>query len=134
MENVKPSSWLLMGGGAVLFIASLLDWVDINFGSKTEWFGIQWIFTLLIGGGIAVAVGLRNFGNVELPDNILGFDRAQLHMMLSFAAFLITFGQQFGESRAIGVLLGWIAAAVMCVGAFMEMKEGAAEGAAPTQF
>ena len=134
MENqIKPSTIMLIAGGVLLFIASLLDWVE--FGSKTEVFGITWIFTLVIGGGIALLVVLTTFANVSLPDNILGLSMTQVYLMLSFAAFLMTFGLQIGgEFREIGVLLGWIASAVMVAGAFME-EQGAGGGSAPpTQF
>lgn len=133
-DGIKPSTIMLIAGGAVVFLASILDWVEFG-GSKTEWFGIQWLFTLLIGGGIALGVALTTFANVSLPDNLLGFSRSQLHLSLSFSAFLILFGLQFGEGREVGILLGWIGAAVMCAGAFMEMQSESSGGSTPpTQF
>ena len=131
-DGIKPSTIMLIAGGAVVFLASILDWTE--FGSKTDVFGIQWLFTLIIGGGIAVLVALAAFGNVSLPDKILGFTTNQLYLALSFAAFLILFGAQFGEFREVGVLLGWIGAAVMCAGAFMEMQGESGGSAPPTQF
>lgn len=136
-DGVKPGVIMLIGGGAVVFIASLLDWIDAPFGSKTEWFGITWLFTLLIGGGIAVAVGLSAFTNVTLPESILGFTLNQLWVSLSFSAFLILFGLFIGgEERGIGLLLGFLGAGVMVTGGFMEMQSEASGGggAAPTQF
>lgn len=131
MDTVKPATIMLIGGGALLFIASILDWTE--FSSKTDVFGIQWIFTLIIGGGVAVLVVLSNFANVDLPDNVLGLSMNQIYLMLSFAAFLMMFGLQFGEFREIGVLLGWVAAAVMTAGAVME-EQGSGSSAPPTQF
>ena len=131
MDTVKPATIMLIGGGALLFIASILDWTE--FSSKTDVFGIQWIFTLIIGGGVAVLVVLSNFANVDLPDNVLGLSMNQIYLMLSFAAFLMMFGLQFGAFREIGVLLGWIAAAVMTAGAVME-EQGSSSSAPPTQF
>lgn len=134
MENgIKPGTIMLIAGGAVVFLASLLDWTEFN--SKTEVFGIQWLFTLIIGGGIAVLVALASFTNVTIPEKVFGFDLNQLFLTMSFAAFLIFFGAQFGEFREVGVLLGWIGAAVMCAGAFMEMQSETTGGPAPpTQF
>jgi len=137
-DGIKPGTIMLIGGGAVMFIASLLDWIDLggSRASKTDIIGIVWLFTLIIGLGIAVLVALTTFANVEIPDNILGFTRNQLYVALSFAAFLIFFGNQFGEERAIGVTLGWIAAAVAVAGGIMEMQGegGGGSGGAPTQF
>lgn len=131
MENaIKPATIMMIGGGALLFIASLLDWVEIF--DKTDLFGIQWLFTLVIGGGVAILVILANFANVSLPDKLLGLRMNQIYLMLSFAAFLMMFGLQFGEAREIGVLLGWIGAAVMTAGAVME--EQGVGSSPPTQF
>ncbi len=131
MDSIKPATIMLIGGGVLLFIASLLDWVE--FFDKTDLFGIQWLFTLIIGGGVAVLVVLTNFANVSLPDKLLGLSMNQIYLMLGFASFLMMFGLQFGEGREVGVLLGWIGAAVMTAGAFME-EQGSSSGAAPTQF
>jgi len=122
---------MLIGGGVLLFIASLLDWVE--FFDKTDLFGFQWLFTLIIGGGVAVLVVLSTFANVSLPDKLLGLSMNQIYLMLSFAAFLMMFGLQFGKGSEIGVLLGWIGAAVMTAGAVME-EQSSSSGAAPTQF
>ncbi len=123
---------MLMAGGAVLAIASILDWVE--FFDKTDIFGFQWVFTLLIGAGVAIAVAISTFGNVELPRNILGFTLNQVFLALGFSAFLITFGAQFGEGREIGVLLGWIGAGVLTAGAFMESNQDTTSNSPPTAF
>ena len=131
MDTIKPATIMLIGGGVLLFIASLLDWVE--FFDKTDLFGIQWLFTLIIGGGVAVLVVLSNFANVDLPDKVLGLSMNQVYLMLGFAAFLMMFGLQFGEGREVGVLLGWIGAAVMTAGAVME-DQSSGSSAPPTQF
>ncbi len=131
MDSIKPATIMLIGGGVLLFIASLLDWVE--FFDKTDLFGFQWLFTLIIGGGVAVLVVLSTFANVSLPDKLLGLSMNQIYLMLSFAAFLMMFGLQFGKGSEIGVLLGWIGAAVMTAGAVME-EQSSSSGAAPTQF
>ena len=123
---------MIMAGGAVLAIASLLDWVE--FFSKTELFGFQWVFTLLIGAAAAIVVAIKTFSSVELPDEILGFSLNQIIVALGFGAFMILFGAQFGERREIGVLLGWISAAVLTAGAFMESQQDSGTTAPPTTF
>lgn len=140
MNNTSPSKLMLIIGGAVLFIASFLKWRDFPFGGdgegglSTDITGLQGIFCLLIGGAIAVLVALQTFGNVNLPRNVLGFGWNQLYLMFGLAAFLITFGLQFSERTAIGILLGWIASAVIVAGAFMELQSegrGATTGSTP---
>jgi hypothetical protein len=116
---------MLIAGGAVLFIASFLKWRDVGIdegGLATRFTGLQGIFCLLIGGAIAVLVALQTFANVNLPARVLGFTWTQLYLMFGLAAFLITFGLQFADSVAFGVTLGWIASAVVVVGAFMELQ------------
>jgi hypothetical protein len=125
VNNPSPSRIMLIAGGAVLFIASLLKWVDVSGGDSglsTDSFGFLGIWCLLIGGAIAVLAALQTFGNVNLPARVLGFSWNQLYLMFGLAAFLITFGLQFAEYSAIGQLLGWIASAVIVAGAFMELQ------------
>ncbi|MFQ5557287.1 MAG: hypothetical protein ACE5GB_07250, partial [Acidimicrobiales bacterium] len=97
--------------------------------------GFQGIFVLLIGLAVALGAGLSTFAGVSLPDRIVSFSINQLYMALGVAAFLIAFGRQFGDGTGIGVLLAWIAAAVIVAGAFLE-ESGAGSGGStpPTQF
>jgi xanthine/uracil permease len=131
-NKIRPGAIMIMAGGAFLAIASLLDWTE--FGDKTEIFGFQWVFTLLIGAGAAIAVAVTTFGSVELPSNVLGFTINQLITALGVAAFLILFGSQFGEAREIGVLIGWISAGVLTAGGIMESQQDAGPAAPPTTF
>jgi hypothetical protein len=131
---------MLIAGGAVLFISSLLNWRDSRLtsssGLATDYTGLQGLWVLLIGAGIAVLVALQTFANVNLPARVIGFTWNQLYMVFGLAAFLITFGLQFADRVAFGVTLGWIAAAVVVAGAFLELQQGARENAdsRPTSF
>ena len=126
----------------MLFISSFLPWVKVGSfsesGLSTDFApGLLGIWCLLIGGAIAVLVALSTFGNVNLPDRVLGFSWNQIFLMLGFAAFLITFGEQFRENAGIGILLGWIASAVIVAGAFMELQgesKSSGGGMPPTTF
>lgn len=138
MENgIKPSAIMLIGGGALLFVSTLLDWFSSGpfgyNGWETRGHGLQGIFVAAIGVVVALGAALTTFGNASLPDKILTFTRNQVYLILSFSAFLIMFGLQFASHSAIGVILGWIAAAVMTAGAFMD-EQSPGGGAAPTQF
>ena len=136
MENLKTTQIMLIAGGAILLISTFLDWrsrgdFGVN-GWETDSFGLQGIFIALIGVAIAGGVAAQAFGNVTMPDQILGLGHDQLHLALGFAAFMLNFGQQFASDAGIGALLGWISAAVIIAAAIMDMREGA--GSPPTQF
>jgi len=142
-NDIKPSTIMLIAGGAVLVLSTFLDWLSFGSGSfsvgvsgwNTETSGILGILVALIGLAIAVGVGLRQFSTVSIPDQVLGFDSNQLHLALGFAAFLVTFGLQFRSGAGIGVLLGWIASAVIVAAAIMDTRTGDSSAAAPpTQF
>jgi len=154
MENsdIKPSTIMLIAGGAVLAISTFLDWAEIGFSSidlgsflgespdlgvsgwETEAYGLFGIFLFLIGAVIAGGVAARQFAGVNLPDSVLGFDHNQLHFMLGMIAFVPLFGFFLGGPNQIGVLLGFIAAAVIIAASVMDMRAiGDGEAAEPTQ-
>jgi hypothetical protein len=138
VENgIKPPTIMMIGGGVVLFIASFLDWqgegdFGVN-GWETDFYGLQGIFVAIIGAIVAIGVALTTFGNASLPDSVLGLRRNQVYLVLGVAAFLITFGLQFAQSTQFGIILGWIGAAVMTAGAFME-EQAPRSASPPTQF
>ncbi|MEZ5168639.1 MAG: hypothetical protein R2695_19970 [Acidimicrobiales bacterium] len=142
MDNdIKPSSIMLMAGGAVLFLSTLLKWAasseffDGYNGWKTSTFGLHGIFVALIGLAIGGGVALTQFTETKLPERILSFNHDQIHFALGLAAFLITFGYQFNDfDKGIGILLAWIASAVIIAGAVMDMRADAEPAAPPTQF
>lgn len=135
MDNMKPSQLMVIGGGILLFISTFLAWASFGSGDfsssasgwETSLWGFQGIFVAIIGALIGGAGILKATGNAaNMPDKVLGLDHDQLHLALAFAAFLITFGRQFGDNTGIGIALGWIAAAVIIAGVIMESREAAA--------
>lgn len=139
MENdIKPSTIMLIAGGAVMFISTFLDWFSSgNFGVngwETDIFGFQGVFVAIIGLVVAGGVALTTFADVSLPDRVLGFTRTQIYVSLAEAAFLITFGLMFAGDTGVGLFLGWIAAAVVVAGGIMEMQAESGGSAPPTQF
>lgn len=138
-NQLKPGAIMLMAGGVVLAISTFLDWVSVGSYGENGWettiWGFQGIFVFLIGAAVAVLVALKTFANTNLPPRLVGFTFNQLYMALGLAAFLITFGRQFGDNPGIGIILGWIASAVVVAGAFMEAQgEAAGSGRPPTTF
>ena len=136
MDNLKTTQIMAMIGGAVLLLSTFLDWVSIGDFGENRWdtslWGLQGIFVALIGLAIGGGVAAQAFANVTLPDRIVGLTHDQLHLTLAFAAFMITFGRQFGDNPGIGILLGWIASAVIVASAVMDMR--AEPASPPTQF
>ncbi len=131
---------MMLGGGALLFISSFLNWFKLGpfsqSGLDTDITGLQGIVILLIGAGVAAVAAIRAFASdsVKLPEAIVGLTLNQVILILGFAAFLMMFGLQFADNTSIGVVLGWIAAAVIVAGAVMEDRSPAAGSAPPTQF
>ena len=125
MDDIKPATWLLLGGGGLLAISSFLSWIDVGVsdgGLSTRYTGMQGIFVLLIGVALAGYGAVKAFGgdSVDLPDEVGPISVETMVVALGAAAFLIMFGLQFRESAGIGVTLGWIAAAAATVGAVLE--------------
>jgi len=143
-NDIKPSTMMLIGGGIVLLLGTFLDWFSVDGGEffgdlsangwDTDLFGLLGIVCaaigLIIGGGVAA----RQFGNVNMPTPPMGFSHAQLHIMLSLMAAVITIGFVFRGEVGIGLWLSTVAAIVMVVGSVMEDKEGSSEATPPTQF
>ena len=140
-QDIKPSSIMMMGGGAVLLISTFLHWFSSGSrgvsGWNTDAAGLSGILVALIGVMVAGGVASTQFANVSLPERILGFTQSQVYCILGFSAFLITFGRQFETFSGIGILLGWISSAVIVAGAYMEMQAsgaGSTPPAPPSQF
>lgn len=144
--DMKPSTIMLIAGGAVLLISTLLDWVSVDggeffgdFGANawdTDFFGLLGIVCALIGLAVAGAVAATQFGNVSMPDRLLGFTHDQVHLVLSGFALIITLGFIFRGDVGIGLLLAVIASGVMVAASIMDTRAGDAGAAAapPTQF
>jgi len=140
-QDIKPSTIMLIAGGAVLLISTFLTWFNFLGVSDSAWstrgFGLTGIMVAVIGLIVAGGTIATTFANVTLPDDIIGFTREQIYCVLGFSAFLITFGLQFSDLSSTGILLGWIASAVIVAGAYIEMQDAgasAAPAAPPSQF
>ncbi|NNE72820.1 MAG: hypothetical protein HKN26_04085 [Acidimicrobiales bacterium] len=138
MNGLKPGALMIMGGGVLLFIAVFLDWSDggdVN-GFDIDGLGFHGIWVFLIALAAIGLVAARAFANVQLPEKILGFSIDEWIFIDSLIAFFIMFGYQPRDFTGAGILLGWIAAAIMVAGAFMEIRGigspiGASSAASP---
>ncbi len=143
-SDIKPSTIMLIAGGAVLLLSTFLDWFSIDGGEffsdfsangwDTDAFGLLGIICAAIGVMIGGGVAAQQFGGMTMPDKILGFDHDQLHLSLGSSALLITLGLVFRGDAGIGLFLAIISAGVICAAAVMDMKADDSGAATPTQF
>jgi hypothetical protein len=132
MDDVRPSQWMVLAGGALLFFFSFLDLFDVMGESGNSWkqFGIfTWPALLgLLCAGVTAAVV---FGKVSLPSDILTFSVNQLLVIAAFTAVLIEVGMVllslFSDfyDPAIGLWLSTLAAITLLAGTVMEQEGGA---------
>ena len=131
--DLTPSTVMLIAGGAVLFIATFLDWASFDGGGfiddfgfnawETSIFGLLGIFCAIIGVTVAAGVAATTFGGVVTPQKILSFTQDQLLLILSSMALLITLGVFFRGDVGIGLILALLASISMTVGAFIEISK-----------
>lgn len=140
MNDLKPGPLVALGGAVVLIISTFLPWIDVfgftENGLSSDFFGLIGVIVLIIGIGVGVLSALTAFApQVNVPDDsLLGFTASQRILVLGVTSFLITFGLQFRSSTGVGILIGWIGAAIIVVGAVMQSRETAsppAPGAPP---
>lgn len=135
MNQLRPGAIAMMAGGAVLLIGSFLDWQSFGSGSfsisANAWDrGLLGFFLLLIS---AVAIGVAAVDafapQVNLPEDILGFSKVQLVLVLGFAAFVVSFGLLFlAEGFKIGSILATLGSGAVVAGAIMEAGASPAMG------
>src|SRR4051812_7406691 len=98
-NNPRPSVWMLLAGGAVLFLASFFHWFGVGSYGVNAWetdsFGLVGILVALMGLATAVTVGLTTFAGTKLPADILGFTWNQIYVIFSFACTVVTLGYLF---------------------------------------
>lgn len=100
-----------LGGGALLFLGSFLDWYGTSrfavSGTETEFNGLQGIFALIIGLAIVALAAIAAFApQINLPNNIGGISLDQLMFMLAIGVFLMCFGGLFWSVGDVGPKIG----------------------------
>jgi len=133
-QQLKPGPIITLVGGAILIIATFLDWGPNVNGFDTDFVGLLGIFTLLIGLATAVNAGLDSFApQVNRPDGFLGMSRNQISVALGFSAFIWFFGYQFRDGSDFGVTLGWIGAAAVVAGGIVADMQSSPKSSGPGQ-
>lgn len=134
MDDLKPSAIALLAGGALLFISTFLKWRGDQSGISLDAAGLQGLICLVIGAGVVILVAMANFGGKTTNLSVAGLSTSEVFLTLGITAFLITFGLQLADSVKFGVFLGWVGAAAIIVGAFMESRAEPSASTPPTPF
>lgn len=125
MNQVRPSSILLLVGGIVLAVSSFLDWQAVEAGpgvvvTNTAWdFGMLGLFQTIIGVYVAVVGLLGVLGKADTLSQpaAFGMSMHQLAGSLAMAATLWGFALNFEDGARVGALFTWVAGAVSLLGA-----------------
>jgi hypothetical protein len=123
-RQITPGEWTIMGAGAVMLIASFLD-----FAFKTSAWGrglfpiatLMTIYGVLMGAQIAMV----KFAGASMPDRIAGFTWEQIHLVLGFFATLMAVSWLITDdgSKSIGFWLIFLGSIALLVGAVMLQRE-----------
>jgi hypothetical protein len=130
MDTSNPGPLLMLGGGVLMIIGSILNWGPSTSGLSTDLFGLLGILILLSGAAIAGLAAVRTFApQVGLPDQIVGFSLDQVATVVGFTMFLWSFSAITISGIEIGAHLTWIGAAAATVGTVIASRKNA--GAQP---
>lgn len=130
--NAKPGVLMMIGGGALMFIGTFLDWLGFGpgaiSGTEVDYFGLQGVFVLVMGAGIAALGVIRGFApQVALPDSVGGIAIDRIVVIFGLAAFLVGFSLMFAELDAeIGLFAVWIGGALAVAGGTIESRAASA--------
>jgi hypothetical protein len=140
----RPGQIAILAGGAVCFIFSFFGWFSYdgdNGGSawtspgSNDSFGISplTIWPALLGLIAAGALAAKLFGNVNLPDRVLGLDWKALNVVLAFPGLLIMLSVLIVDvgdlDKGFGIWLSLLGAIALFAGAIMELSaDGAPSG------
>lgn len=123
MDTSNPGPLLLLGGGVLIALGTILDWAPSVSGLDTDINGLFGIIALLIGISLAAVGAIRAFSpSTSLPNDIAGFTLDQLGFAESLAVFLFAFSLITEDGTKIGVHLTWIGAAVAIAGSILSMR------------
>lgn len=129
MDTSQPGPLIMLAGGAVMIVASFLNWFPDTIGLSTDFSGLLGIIVLLTGIAVVAVTAIGLFApDTKLPDDIAGLlDLDQLLLVLAFSAFLWLFAFQFTDGTEIGITLGWIGAGVASAGGVVSAMANATE-------
>jgi hypothetical protein len=133
---------VILAAGAIMLIGSFMPFYrseanGVSVGNANAWdHGLFLIATLaaLLGVVMALQIGLEAFGNITMPNRVLGLTWDQFHTVLSFQALLLMlaflFRRRLDEvivGTRVQVVLGtgywlmFVGACGLVLGAFMRL-------------
>jgi hypothetical protein len=123
-RQITPGEWIIMGAGAVMLIASFLDFAGSTSAWGTYLFPVATlsaIYGVLMGAQIAIV----KFAGASLPERIAGFTWEQIHLVLAVMALLMSVGWLISgfPSKGIGFWLLLLGSIALTVGAVMLQRE-----------
>ena len=136
---------LVVGGGALMLIASFLPWYKIDFGldevfsasiSRNGWQspgGLWSLLAILISVALAASIVAVKFGNVKLPSLSNGITWGMVYGGGGVAVVVLVLLKLVNESSymSIGFYLGIVAALIVAAGGYLLYSEEK-KGVTPT--
>jgi len=127
----QPSvgEWVILVGGAVIFVFSFLDFFDDGGFSVNAWSDLTFplaSFVAIFGLIMALHVALTTFADVNFPDTVAGFTWPQIHLILGFINTLIMVGYLLlaeGPDTGVGFILMLLGAIATLVGGILLTRE-----------
>lgn len=138
LDKLNRNEQLVIGGGALLLIASFLPWhsVDTGFGTFTAsgWDegSTPWsILAVLIAAAMAVVAVLDKLTDVQIPDKLGNFTWTQLYFFGGIAVGALILIKLLDESSFLGYgfYIAVVAGAAVVAGGVMGFMQAQAGGA-----
>jgi hypothetical protein len=123
-RQITPGEWTIMGAGAVMLIASFLDFAS----SQNAWAsGAFPIVTLIAFYGVLMGaqIAMVKFAGASLPERIAGFSWEQIHLALAVFTLLMSLGWLISglSHKGIGFWLLLLGSIGLVIGAAMLQRE-----------
>ena len=101
MDTSNPGPLLLLAGGVLMLIGSILDWGPSTSGLDLDIFGLLGIVTLLTGVFLGFLGANQAFGlGVGLPDQLAGFSLGQIAFADALVMLMATLGAMTADFDA----------------------------------
>jgi len=136
LDTSNPGPLLMLGGGVLTALGSVLKWRGFGFGSDISGLsfdnmGLFGLLVLVIGLALAAIGGIRAFApDTSLPESIAVFTLDQALFILAVTVFLWSFALISATAVKVGVHLTWIGAAIAAVGLALGMRSTSASSRA----
>ena len=132
MDTSNPGPLLMLGGGVLMALGSILKWGGDQSGISLDAIGLLGIVALVSGLFIALVGAIGAFDlSIGLPEEVAGFRLIQIAIADALTVFLWTFGLITSDGTKFGLHLTWIAALAALVGGVLTDRSGSSAGDRP---